>query len=78
MGNPDLDEYTVVELLDAARLRMIPYHSEEMKDKLGYIQIYKEIKIAENKVVEAQMWFTRGLARRQGILNPADLEKLDV
>lgn len=38
---------------------------------------YRELTIAKHKLEEAQMWFTRALAIRQGKFNPADLEADD-
>jgi hypothetical protein len=37
----------------------------------------RELTIAIHKLEEAQMWFTRGLAKIQGKFNPADLEQDD-
>ncbi len=35
----------------------------------------REFSLAIMKLEEAQMWFTRGMAIKQGIFNPADLEE---
>lgn len=36
---------------------------------------YRELDLAKTKLEEAQMWFTRALAMRQGKFDPADLEQ---
>lgn len=68
------DNLTAVQAIEHARSRAIFQRAIALDhpDQPG-----RDFSTAITKMEEAQMWFTRGLAKVQGKFNPADLEKSD-